>query len=341
MKQMSRYLVISLYNENPAWIPAALTTGTVDRVIVYNKGQNPLKFDDNRIEVRNTPNIGREGETFLRYIIEDWDCMPEAVWFAQGNPFEHSPDIIDLLRAVKSYGDLPFWPLSHRFKASLSIPPNEWVDLNDAFHIGNFRCSHYFLRSMQLIGHCSFRDHGIFLIMNDFKNRYGTEDAFGYLSMRLGIARPGPITEFAYGACFYALSACIRRHPKWVYEEARKFLLETNTQGSFQGYVLERFWPYLISGRSYDCLSDCYRATFSNRPLGVWCSSRREAWLKSNDWQGVIESKDTVVCLYDGDRVRHLVGIDVVGQDKSSLKCNTLKEADDFLFKSCVFSNAR
>jgi hypothetical protein len=35
------------------------------------------------------PNVGRESDTYLRYIIEHYEKLPERMFFLQGNPFEH------------------------------------------------------------------------------------------------------------------------------------------------------------------------------------------------------------------------------------------------------------
>lgn len=318
---MSKELVVAIYNEDFGWIPSALETGKVDRVWVYNKGTRDVSFKDERIRVLKVANLGREGETFLRHIIENWADIPEGIWFAQGNPFEHSPDFVSLLAAADSYSRLPYWSLSHRFKESASVPPNHLVDINNAHNIGGLRCATYLIRNMQLVGHCSFLDQGICGVMNQFRNRYRTSDAFGYLSTRLGITRPSPITEFGYAACFYTQGACIRRHPRWVYEEAKKFLLESNTQGHYQGYILERYWPYLLTGRSYDSLADAYRDLLEGCKIGIWNSFRKRFWCKRVGWDDIVECRDSVACFFDGKYVRRLPGINVQGRDTPSPPC--------------------
>lgn len=327
---MKGELVVSVYEEDVAWIDSALGTGRVERVFLYNKGDRKLSFGDPRVVVINVPNIGREGETYLRHIIENWDSLPERMWFCQGDPFEHSPDFVHLLGALESYGREPFWSMSHRYREAVSVPPNHMVEVNDAFHVGELRCSPYFVRDMQLTGHCSFADNGISMMSNRFRGKYIFRNPFDYLSRRLGIAPPGPITEFAYAACFYVLGGCVRRHPRWVYEEAMRFLLETDDQGGFQGYIMERFWGYFLSGRSYESLYDCYRGLIGGRPVAIWNSRSRRVWLKKFSWKEVLEKPNSFVCFTDGERVRHIAGIDIVGEDIVSQECNSIDLADEF-----------
>ena len=61
-------IVVAKYRENIKW------TKELDNVVVYDKSI--------------LPNVGREAETFLRYIIEYYDKLPEYVVFLQGNPYD-------------------------------------------------------------------------------------------------------------------------------------------------------------------------------------------------------------------------------------------------------------
>lgn len=63
-------IVVAKYREDISW------TKELDNVIVYDKSVPPLK------------NVGREAETFLRYIVEHYDALPEYVVFLQGNPYD-------------------------------------------------------------------------------------------------------------------------------------------------------------------------------------------------------------------------------------------------------------
>ena len=81
---MKRLAVISRFNENLDWINELKIP-----YLIYNKGENNINFPCISI-----PNNGRESETFLRYIIENYPDLPDEIAFIQGNPFDHCNDIL-------------------------------------------------------------------------------------------------------------------------------------------------------------------------------------------------------------------------------------------------------
>jgi len=65
------FIVIAKYNEDVSW-----TNELVCNYKIYDKS-------------KDIPNVGREAETYLRYIIENYDSLPEYVVFLQGRPYDH------------------------------------------------------------------------------------------------------------------------------------------------------------------------------------------------------------------------------------------------------------
>jgi len=319
-----RTLVVARHKESISWIGPAIQALPFGRVEIYNKGSShPDRPRDPRISVRRVPNRGREGGTYLDYIVENHADMPRGVWFTQGDPFHHSPDFIGLLRCFEEYESKAFQGLTVGYNG-YDCPPGNCHGVNDAFKIGGNRCSHYFIKDMQVVGHCGFFNKWL----NDsqlrpFEMKYGTRDVFGYISDRIGIAPPGPITETVYGACFYAGGAAITRHPRWVYERTREFLMDTDDQGGFQGFMLEHFWPYLLTGRSYKTLSDCYRSLLAGGRNAVYCSDRKKAWIKSPDGLLVEENPTTTIIFFREGQILHLPGIDIIGRDLMEFEAET------------------
>ena len=68
---MSVVVVIAKYKENVSW--------------VENLKYNYIIYDKSK----DVPNIGRESETYLKYIINHYNNLPDYVVFLQGNPFDH------------------------------------------------------------------------------------------------------------------------------------------------------------------------------------------------------------------------------------------------------------
>ncbi len=92
-------VVIAHYNESLEWLKEIKQP-----FIVYSKGEKALGTS-----VINIENKGREGDTWLRYIIAQYYYLPNVIYFLQGNPFEHYHDIIYLLKkniAIKNYMSL-------------------------------------------------------------------------------------------------------------------------------------------------------------------------------------------------------------------------------------------
>lgn len=87
-------LIVARYNEDITWL---------DKInfdhIVYNKGE----INSNYI---NLPNIGREADTYINYIISNYDNLPEIIVFCQGNPFDHCYDFIERVNNTTDYNNI-------------------------------------------------------------------------------------------------------------------------------------------------------------------------------------------------------------------------------------------
>ena len=74
-------LIVARYNENLDWLNSLVETESwIRNVIIFNKGLDNIKLSKktkNIIKIKNVPNIGREGGTYLNYIITNYKCLPE------------------------------------------------------------------------------------------------------------------------------------------------------------------------------------------------------------------------------------------------------------------------
>ena len=89
-------IVVARYNENIEW------TKQFPNVIIYNKG-NVLNDGYNEILLSN---VGREGHTYYKHICDNYDNLTDYTIFLQGNPFDHSPNILSNLNYYVSIKDL-------------------------------------------------------------------------------------------------------------------------------------------------------------------------------------------------------------------------------------------
>jgi hypothetical protein len=90
---MSISIVVARYSENVEW------TKQFQNVIIYNKG-TPLSNSFNEICLDN---VGREGHTYYKHIYDNYDNLDDHIIFLQGNPFDHSPNVIQSITTYMSH----------------------------------------------------------------------------------------------------------------------------------------------------------------------------------------------------------------------------------------------
>jgi UDP-galactopyranose mutase len=257
-------IVISRYNENIDWINEVIELHSwVKNIIVFNKGKDDIivKYTD-KITVHPVENIGREGETYLQYMIHNYESLPEHIWFVQANPFEHSPDFINLLSfdSVKEYNRL-YQCLTYRYLKDL---PSD-ITKDNRFYINNNRVIDYFIDKydQQVVDIHSFYDYAHEQKVIDMESKYDTnkfECYYDFLCDYIGIDKPEhKIIGYTWSAMFYVNKSQILQHTRNVYEKLRFKLMEYDPQGGFEGYMLERIWNYVFTKRSYSSLNELYR----------------------------------------------------------------------------------
>lgn len=87
-----RLVVIARYNENLDWLK-----NLNNPFMVYNKGQE-FPYEIIRKDI---PNKGREAETYIRSIIENYSVLSQYKYmvFLQGNPFDHCQDLYNKINS--------------------------------------------------------------------------------------------------------------------------------------------------------------------------------------------------------------------------------------------------
>jgi len=105
-------LVVAVYEENIDWVK-----DIKHKKIIYNKGRRELEESEN-VKVISLPNTGRESQTYLHHIVENYDKLSEITIFCQGKPFDHCPEFIKIancnsiekMNTISQKSDNRDWP---------------------------------------------------------------------------------------------------------------------------------------------------------------------------------------------------------------------------------------
>lgn len=120
--------MVARYTEDIKWVDQ---TGLP--CVIYNKGPALAR------PCITVPNVGRDSETILRYILTHYHRLPDLVVFAQGDPFPHCRDFLTRLEAATGYTEFtmnrvdssnhadfpPRLPFAKAILARFSIPVPE------------------------------------------------------------------------------------------------------------------------------------------------------------------------------------------------------------------------
>ena len=79
MRVASYKIIVARYNEKISWL-----NDIIDDCIIINKG-TPLNIKNEIPRI----NLGRESDTYLNYIIDNYDDLPDIVIFTQGRISDH------------------------------------------------------------------------------------------------------------------------------------------------------------------------------------------------------------------------------------------------------------
>ncbi len=244
-------LVVARYAEALDWladVPPAF------EVIVYNKGTAIPSgaVGAYAASITARPNQGRESETYLAHVLglrqAGGSQDDDFVVFAQGDPFEHSPDFLELLQAAHRWADVQ--PLSWRWKAKRDIPPARVLARETGGFIDGLRVRPE-LFSLQSWTPLGFHDAGAFWLQETYRRVHrlpnGANIAAHFLAM-CGLptlaaqADANLLGRFAYGAVFAARRSRLMTVPETALSNLRRASLGHEVYG----YVLERLWLHLF-----------------------------------------------------------------------------------------------
>ncbi|MCG2590346.1 hypothetical protein [Rhodohalobacter sulfatireducens] len=255
-------LVIARYKENISWVKHVPDSFDI---IIYNKSKRlPLfqkllcKLND-RIQVVHIPNCGREAETYLRYVKETAEYGdPESYTvFCQGNPFEHSPDFLQLLNRVHLWD--PLQPLSYRWRKDRNIPPKEVLKMDKRHFIEGLRVRVETF-SLYSLGTIYFLDKGIQYTTKWYQSERNLGEGVNISHHFLKecnlpeIAKTAAchnLGRFTFGAIFAVKNQLLND----LQEESIYSMYDLTHKDDKYGYLFERHWmhifgePFLLNER--------------------------------------------------------------------------------------------
>ena len=149
-------LIISRYNEDLNSIKKIINNKIISQILIYNKGVQNLKFNHKKIRILNVQNIGREGGTYLKYILDNYTTLPDNIWFTQADPFIHSPDFLNFFNNSNytNYKDSNIFSLTTELGYNDTLCNSEYLNL---FNLDdNCKSSLYLINknNHNLVGHC-------------------------------------------------------------------------------------------------------------------------------------------------------------------------------------------
>ncbi len=206
---MSYKIIVARYNENIEWLNSEM-----ENCIIYNKG-NKLNLDN---EI-NLENVGRESETYLNYIISNYDNLPDVIVFTQARISDHigSTNNINYLINIKNQALI--YSKSQNFLTHYDNGRNIHFDKE-----WNLRNNGYILKD-------NYKDNKPITFFEWFKNN-------------IDINYPNPIKIYVAGI-FAVKKEIILNKPIEYYMNLIK---EVNHHiNSTEGHFFERSWFYIFN----------------------------------------------------------------------------------------------
>lgn len=245
-------IVIARYNEDVNWLKKIIYDNKINKVYLYNKGLNdiPLSiFYHPKLIYQELENKGRESQTYIYHIINNYDNLNEKTLFTQGDPFDQAPDFFKFIENYIYW--LPdYQPISSIWFFEYNVPPKK---IYDDYH-NNILDAKYLLFEMNLdnLNTISFNDYGIMGIANRLKNNPSFNNIYGNgiiqnITNKYNIPikkKSSNIGLFHYGGIFGVSRNYIVKHDINVYKRIQKFLDEF---GEDAGFVMERLWYMLFT----------------------------------------------------------------------------------------------
>jgi hypothetical protein len=260
-------IVIARYNEDIRWV-----LPFIKYVIVYNKGLDDLYYIPPE-KIIKCENLGREGGTYIKHILDNYDSLDDYTIFLQGKITDHLNDtsencvkfLISIIREQKSYNFkyISQWILpvkaselhtcgsglqSFPFRAIPEISTDIIIKFINQYDLSVENKQKLLLllsgkqtiKRHELIGlvdQCKI--NGADQIKNKLCSLYSHKVIFERIR-----AKFSNVYTYGSGALFISSKKSIERIPKDYWQEIYATLQHKNPSS---GYGLEKMWRYLLT----------------------------------------------------------------------------------------------
>jgi hypothetical protein len=208
---MNYLIIVSRYNEDINWLEPVM-----DNTIIINKG-NPLNIY-NEIPLEN---VGRESHSYLWYIINAYENLPDILIFTQADISDHrdkndSSYLLQMKEQAKQNGK----SLPHKTHYTSNLNNNDlWCDPE-----------------------WNLQKDGTYYLHNNYKNNKRVVFS-KWFKKNINKKYPNPINIYTNGL-FAVKKELILKHPKIYYEKLIKEL--SHHLDPSEGHFFERSWFYIF-----------------------------------------------------------------------------------------------
>ena len=251
LKEKTR-LILCQYKEDINWLKNIDIPYTI-----YNKSKKlSADFENNTISISN---IGKEEYAYFSFILDHYDCLPDRVIFSQADPFDHSPDFLELIQNTELFSDVQ--PLS--FFNNKYVPGLQFTLLSKPIFINNNRIHfdffdeklrRYYYPAKKFFfapGGSAYSQpvvnmHRTFFKFLKTRSKLRTE-MHNLINIKTRKILGLDITPMCYAAIFSVTKDRILMYPKSYYEnilKLNKIMQEEDTR-SF-GWIMEYMWLELF-----------------------------------------------------------------------------------------------
>jgi hypothetical protein len=239
-------LVVARFDESIDWL---LRMPKDMKIIVFNKGEElnyNLEAHPNIKLLNRVHNVGREGETYLRYLVLEYETVPEITVFCQADPFDHHPKYMERLMSVYNDGfEGPIMPLTTRWNQQLPPPV-----LNSGYD------DSFFLETINRFTLCPVMhwDNGMkdtyYQYLDYNRSLKVGEDCYNHFCRLLELPDPDygktMYANFFYSGCFAVKKEAVKKYDKYFYLNCLALI----AQHPCYGLMFERIWWKLFGGTS-------------------------------------------------------------------------------------------